>query len=551
MPLFRPWTSSSQASLDVYADQVDSLAKFISQTARSLAFKGQFNTESYSGYRTTGRSAHLGMLYTALSKLALLPQLGWGSSPPDNSTSSHCACYASPSPFVPVKRHEIFREWRLIQSDVDFHLGLCQYCRSDCDKDQRPRMCTICSANICNQCYKAMTTRATRRQDLEPLRILLQLERDVSSVLDSLEDIASRSSEVLRRVLAQNVVLQRWVYCKKRAYSSWGKQSCKGSGLRVSTSHFRKKDFVGWKAIDAMARCLSLAVRQCPDLDMVGPNRKDPKDPWIEVTQLWRDLYAFKRPGREFRLPCTHRRFLEFRPVDVHSIDGHLIHDSSGQVSFEVFEALAKKYEDYGKNGQSTMEYLQSTRVSDWLFGGRRVETGLNSLLMIPESLRDDGDADDGSNSVSSVSTGSSGTSGSRSSSAVRSESSSGSRSADGEFENVMENADLSEDWIEDLLDNLLRKFKCLDRETTAREETELVLETAWKMGQAIVYHKTPRPSLKEISEQNIGFYTAPASPATSSLSHGGSGHSLTMYTARSISPISWFLENDSELDEG
>lgn len=412
-------------------------------------------------------------------------------------------------------------------------------------------MCTICSANICNQCYKGITTRATRRQDLEPLRILLQLERDVSSVLDSLEDTASRSSEVLRRVLVQNDVLQRWVYSKKRAYHSWGKQSCKGSGLRVFYSHLQKTDFVGWDALDAMARCLSIEVVQCSKLDIFGPNGKDDEDPWTEVTQLWRDLYAFKRPGREFRLPCTHRRFLEFRPGDVHSIDGHLIHDLPGQVSFEIFEALEKKYEDHGKNGHSTMEDLQSTRVSDWLFGGRRTETGLNTLLVIPERLRDDGETDDGLSSVRSVSTGSSSTSGTEHLSATRSESSSDSGSTDGKFENTMETEGISEDWIEDLLDNLLEKFKSLGEEASGREETELVLETAWRMGQAIVYRDTPRPSLKEISEQNIGFYTAPASPTTSSLDHRGSDRSLTMYTARSISPVSWSLDDDAELEEG
>lgn len=549
MGLFKPWLGSSRASPNVYTDQVDALTRFIGQTAKSLAFMGQLNTKSYYGYRTIGRSDHLKMLCETLRELALLPQVGRASLDPDNFTTSHRACFASPSPFVPIKRHEILREWRLIQSDVDFWLGRCNYCRCYLDRDQRLRVCTVCSAHICNDCYSTIINSTPRSLYLQPFKILLQLERETSSVLNSLEAIATRTSEVLRRVLSQNDVLEYWVYSQKRAYSDWKKQHCEGHGLRVSYSHFLKTDFIGWNAIDVMARCLTLKVRQCPDLDLVGPNGKDTEDPWNEVTQLWQNIYAFEYLDEELYLPCTHRRFLELTPDDVCSIDGHLIHDSSGQVSFEVFEALAKKYEDSGKGGSSTMEDLQSTRVSDWLFGGRRTETGLNSLLMIPERLRDDGDTDDGSSSVRSVSTGSSGTSESGPVSATRSESGSGSESVNEKFEDAMESEGISEDWIEDLLDNLLEKFKNSSQEALDREETELVLETAWKMGQAIVYHDTPRPSLKEISEQNIGFHTAPASPLTSSLNYEGSDRSLTMFTARSISPVSWPLEDDTELE--
>lgn len=560
MRLFRPWKSSSHGSRKDYADQVDYLALFISQTARSLAFMGQFDAKSYHGYTITGRSVHLRMLCTALRILALLPQSIRGFLPPENVTTSQRAYHASSSPFAPSRRYEVLREWRFIQSDVAYGLGICGYCRRSCDKDQRLRVCTVCSANVCNQCYSTIATRAIRKQYLETLRILLRLERDVSSVLDSLEDIASRSSEVLRKVFSQNDVLECWIHSRKDAYQNCGKQQCKGIGFQVYSSQFRMTDFVGWNAIDAMARCLSLQVVKHQDPDIVGPDGKDAEDPWIEVTRLWQHIYAFERPGEEFRSPCTHRRFLELTPDDVCSIDGHLIHDSSGHVSFEVFEALAKKYEDSGKSGNSKMEDLQSTPVSDWLFGGQRTETGPNSLLMIPESLRDDGENGDESSSLRGVSMGSSGSSGSGSISAAASESGSepvsepGSESGsthEEEFKDLMRSKGISDDWIEDLLDNLLEKFKSLGREASGREETELVLETAWKMGQAIVYRDTPRPSLKEISEQNVGFYTAPTSPATSSFSHGGSDRSLTMYTARSVSPISWFLEDDSELEEG
>lgn len=552
MELFKPWIRSSHDFLVDVTDQVDSLTRFISQTAQSLAFMGQLDSKSYHGYPIIGRSAHLQMLCTALLKLALLPQSACGSLSPYNFTVSHHGCCASPSPFVTVKSHEVLREWRLIQSDADVDLGRCTHCRRLLDGDERLRICRVCSACICNDCYSTMITSTPRSLYLQPLKVLLQLERELTSVLDSLEAIASRSSEVLRRVLSQNDNLKCWVYSKTRAYSDWENQYCEGSGLQVRFNHFRKTDFVGWIAINIMARCLSLEVVQCSDSDMFGPNGQDDPDPWTEATQLWRDVYAFERPGAELQLPCTHGRFLELTPVELCSIDGHLIHDSSGQVSFEVFEALAKKYEEFGKDGNATMKDLQSTRVSDWLFGGPLTETNSPASLLIPESLRDYGDTGDGTRSARSDSTSSEGIPEQpRPMPAPTPELESEPGSTDEEeSEDFTGNEGMPEDWIEDLLDDLLEKFNSLGEETLEKAETELVLETAWEMGQAIVYHDTPRPSLKEISEQNVGFYTAPASPATSNLSHGRSDRSVTMYTARSISPISWFPQDDFELDE-
>lgn len=551
MRLFKPWIRSSHEFLIDITDQIDSLARFISQTAQSLAFMGQWNSKLYHGYFIVGRSVHLEMLCTALRKLALLSQSACRSLPPDNFTISHHGCCASPSPFVTVKSHEVLREWRLIQSDADFDLGRCTHCRRHLDRDERLRICRVCSACICNDCYSTMITSTSRSLYLQPLKVLLQLEREISSVLSSLEAIASRSSEVLRRVLSQNDKLKYWVYSKLRAYSYWENQYCEGSGLRVRFNHFRKINFVGWNAISIVARCLFLEEVQCSNSDMFGPNGKDASDPWTEVTQLWRNLYAFQRPGAELRLPCTHRRFLELAPGDPWSIDGHLIHNSSGQVSFEVFEALAKKYEEFGKDGNATMKDLQSTRVTDWLFGGPLTETNPPASLMIPESLRDYGDTDDGTRSVRSDLASSGGISEPRPIPATIPELKSEPGSTHGEeFEDFTRNEGMSEDWIEDLLDDLLEKFKSLGQESLEKAEAELVLETAWEMGQAIVYHDTPRPSLKEISEQNVGFYTAPASPATSNLSHGRSDRSVTMYTARSISPSSWFPQDDFELDE-
>lgn len=548
LTLLKPWTALAFAPGNECIDHVESLARFISQTARSLAYISQFDAKKFHSYGLTGRSAHLSLLCSALRRLAFLPWQARDFLTPNKDTASRRACYASPSPFLPTTRHEILREWKFVQFDVDSTWGLCSYCRRDCDDDQDHRLCIVCSAITCNECFLIIETSPPHVKSLGHLRELLKLEGDMLSILDSLEDIAHRSSEVLRSVLSQDEILKWWVCSKVQSYRDW-EHSQHDINLQTYYSHFRKANFAGWSAIDTMARCLSLEKVQCPDPQSCDSSEQGAGASWDEVTQLWQDVYAIDQPGREYRTPCTHGRFVELTQNDVHSIDDHVIHDSSGRVSSEIFEALARKYEDLGQCENSTMEHLQATRVSDWLFGGTRTENGLQSWLMIPESLRDNGGKDDELSSIRSGSMESSGSCGSESTSATASESSSESGSMHEEDDgNIRENASISEDWIEDLLEKLLAKLKAPSEDASQRVETELVLETAWKMGQAILYRDMPRPSLREISEQSTGFYTAPASPAISSLNDGGSDGSLTMYTARSISPISWLHGDDIEM---
>lgn len=211
-------------------------------------------------------------------------------------------------------------------------------------------------------------------------------------------------------------------------------------------------------------------------------------------------------------------------------MDGFATLNSAGQLSSEFFQALAMKYEDAVRSGILSVEKLQSTRLSDGIqcFG-----TGIDlpPLPRIPKSITNNQASEW---SMSEVSDYDSTTTTTSSLSDTLLDVNGGELEDEGSLQYE----------IEDVLDNLLEKQSSLAPDAPRREDTELVLETAWKMAQAIIYNDTPRPSLKEILEHNIGYYTAPASPVTSSPSHDGSSGSSNLYTARSISPASFILEH-------
>lgn len=490
-------------------------------------------TNPYSSYALDGRWSYLHILCSALLRLALLAPVVLYAGPYQASSKSS---WVSPArsglqtrwTSVPVQKVEIFREWRLLHSDVDLK-PTCYFCCRKIYKGQKCHVCSTCYIYLCKDCHRPIAAGIPSSQHLKPLRELRQNEKDISFVLGALKGIAYRDSRVLRKVLCQDDLLKCWVRSKARAYRCWQTKYGKSS-INGFYTHFRRFNFVGWSAIHTMTCSLSLAFST--NRDARGDDKEDTSAVWSDLTSRWQDIYAFRHTNRasDPSLPCTHKRFAEVTLKQVRSMDGHALLDSSGRVSFKVFEALARKYEDAVVGGKLNIDQLQSTRLSAWFVEGFQESSGQLPSLMFPEHVSGHSaiGSDGGAKSLDSDSTSSKATSASDTLLDVS--------RVDAEDESHFDFC------IEDVLDNLLEKMKSLAQDAPLRDETELVLETAWKMAQAIVYHDTPRPSLKEMAEQNTGFYTAPGTPETSSLSHDESNGSSHYGTPRSISPVSWIL---------
>lgn len=535
--LLKPWLGSALTYRPEPDDHTRSIARFISRTARSLASMSEVDTKSHQYYNLDVRWRHLRMLCNALLRLATFAATDSCQRLPTPSRS-HSYLASTPTgtrsrwTSVPVRRAEILTEWRLIHTDalIDLNCDLCF--RQGCRKYY---VCLVCQTYLCSRCYYPTTADPTSSQHINGVRELRQHEKDLKAALDGLRGISCQDSTILRKVLCQHVMLRRWVLSKERAYRTWqSEHSCH--------NHFRPKDFPGWNAVYIMTHSLSLAPNS-PSADIGDLGNGSSDSTWHELTRQWQDIYAFNNIDMDSRLPCTHKNFVQVTTSNVHSIDGHSIHESSGLVSFAIFEALAEKYEDAVLGEAVDFQSMQSKSLFDWLNKGPWTDNCLlpPSTTLIPQFI-------DGRTTESDSGSGTSDSDSATTTSQNSEDSSIISHDSEALAEVIGEGTateGIPADSIEDLLDTLLQRLKSLSEDDPQREETELVLETAWRMGQAIVYHDTPRPSLKEMAEQNSGYHIAPGSPVTSNHDHEETNGSPTMYTARSISPVSWFSEDD------
>lgn len=103
---------------------------------------------------------------------------------------------------------------------------------------------------------------------------------------------------------------------------------------------------------------------------------------------------------------------------------------------------------------------------------------------------------------------------------------------------------------IEEILEDLLVKRNSCTKKEPLTDEEDLVLETAWKLAQGIVYGDTPRPTLKEIAEQKVEYFDAPRICAAQDVRNDGSDRPLSVYhTAASISIVSVMSGDDEWSD--
>lgn len=407
-------------------------------------------------------------------------------------------------------------------------------------------MCSSCGMYHCQNChvrFQRLQSQPQTRQRVNAMEELHRLEDDLRPIIQSRMDLAHQNSMTLGKVLSQENDLGRWVCNKIEDYAEWRR--------RWGLHHFRSVRFNGWDAVHTMACVLSTMSETQKSSEVgaaSGSNNErvvGHEETWSGLTERWRAIFSYGAEENFSREVCTHNRFLKVSNEYEALKEEQVAFDASGNISAEVFDLLARKYEHALNSEDLTVESLQETRFSDFVldvpqndnntFGPRIVaqDSADPDGHILAEATSPDNASDSASYKTSSVA-----------SSTTSSNVSTVSALQVGDFDGAQID-------IEEILDNLLVKRQSLVREGPLTEEDNLVLETAWKMAQAIVYRDTPRPALGDIAEQGIGagWYTAPGMPVESS--YGGNDSGPSKYsTARSISPAPWTVEAfETEVD--
>lgn len=433
---------------------------------------------------------------------------------------------------MPVIKAGIIMDYRSLCSDLEDNFT-CQCCGDKTNRDFYA--CSICSWHSCASCQLAISDLSLRERLAEFGR-LRQLGTEVVAVLQSLRPISHQDAGTISSVLSQGAFLQHWVLQKNTAYQKW-------RASRTVYQHFRQEDLLGWKAVHIMISILSLSRiprKEVTDID--GADIKQDEDTeggWSELSEKWRDLFAFNLIEDDTETICVHH-YRQF--VKIPRNDRNAALDSSGRLSAEFFEFLANKYEAALNIGTGLIDFLESTRYPDNSSAGLDIEkqSSIRSLSRL-EYLTPSGE-----NSKSFPETQIDMTR-KRENMIVHSEDSSSQSSESTSVQEDLEDDDGTATDLEDFLESLLAKRSCLVKEGRLTNEDDLVFNTAWNMAQAIVYQDMPRPSLNEIAEKGGGYYTAPSTPVPSS-SDGHDGTTPSNYgTPRSMSPVSWTLDLDEQ----
>lgn len=431
---------------------------------------------------------------------------------------------------VPVIKSEIVREYRLLYSDSEQKF-MCGFCCAEMNSDFYS--CSICWGLSCAGCQLAFSVLSLRER-LEEYGQLRRLETEVGAVLQATRLISHQGTGTMLSVLSQGALLQQWVFQKDLAYQNW-------RSSRSVYGHFQREDWFGWKAIHTLSSILSLSARSRKKA--VNPNGADVKQDedvevgWSELSEQWRDMFAFDRLEEDTRTICVHHCW-QFVKIPRNNRNTAL--DPSGGLSAEFFEYLANKYEAALKIGTSIIDFLDSKSFPSNSYKGLDAEK--QSSVRSPPGLADLTPRGESSKSGPQFHV-----------DATRRKENKIDHPKDLSpllTESVFAKTGLEDDGgtehdLDDFLESLLAKRSCLVKEGRFTNEDDLVFNTAWNMAQAIVDQDTPRPSLSEIADKGEGYYTAPSTPVPFDTA-GHSGTSPSSYgTPRSMSPVSWILDLD------
>lgn len=539
MDVVRPWGAVSHGRSPGHGHEhrLRSLVYCVSRYARALAEPTSHTSRDLRPPSTIfNRQSHLHLMLSALYDLALLPYtpqphlLGPTVSANQNALQTTLLS-RKVSSSVPVQKTEILREWKILHADSDVMIR-CNLCHGNIRGDFHA--CSICKAYHCQKCHLRLVAGEDTHKRVKAMKELQDFEADVEPIRRALLETANKDLMMIGRVLCQDHRLRYWVLDKCMYYKFWT--------VLWHLYHFRSARFMGWNAVKLMGHMLSIVSRNNEMGAANGYNNEqfeDSNETRCRLRERWQAFVASdQNSGYE---ACTHDCFIKASRKDEALREKRAVFEGSGRLSAQVFDLLAEKYETALKSEILTHESLQATRFSNPVPGGTQSSKGLFGSRVLAHNIGDPGrDLRRGTTSAESASERSEDDTWSTASSIVKVVSYSA------EFDEAGQHID-----IEDVLENLLVKRQALVREGPLTEENDLVLETAWKMAQAIVYHGTPRPSLGDIADQGVGdgYYTAPGTPTESSFLGNVSGAS-EYRTARSISLGPWIIEgSDGDLD--
>lgn len=499
MEILRPWRPAPSI-YRIPRSSIERLSPPISciiRSARALARHQHVASSDYSPMTDT--RWHLKIMSSSLLRLAM-SQL---TSPYPRAPKVYTA--------VPAKRAEILKEWRIILADSQYRIHCC-YCAQSLLKEFH--VCSICQSFVCGFCFSRLRFETQPHVRVEVWKELRQLEKDMVPISTVVRRLAYQDSRVVGEVLSQDNILKHWVLAKQQEYAKWKK--------RWGLHHYRAEDFHGYNLVHTMARVLSYGQdRHRSDDESVSDalnieRCNDTQETRGLLTERWQNIFFSSLTDNDLDTEqCTHGFFLK-----ASKNRQSLVFDSNGKLTYEALAQLAEKYEDCLASEDLTFEKLQTKPFTNALDGPSNNSdnrppppppppVGRVSGTVVVEDSRDE-------------------------TSSLQSASDSSSYVTNSSAATDIEDEAQPEIDAEEILERLLVKRGSLIQEKLLTDENELVLETAWKLVQAIVYHGTPRQSLEDIAEQGGAWHKAPGTPAAF-VSGGCSNDSSHYSTAGSV----------------
>lgn len=304
-----------------------------------------------------------------------------------------------------------------------------------------------------------------------------------------LGDFAQRNGLLKPGMVSQDNILKHWVLAKRQEYAKWKK--------RCGLHHYRVEDFHRYNLVHTMARVLSYGQdRHVSDEesipDILNIERcNNAQETRSLLMERWQDIFFSSFTDNDLDTEqCTDGFFSK---ASKHRQS--LVFDSNGKLTSEALDRLAEKCEDCLASGDLTFEKLQTRRFADAI-----IEASNNGKNLSEQAVGGDSRSGVGAGSRDEISH-------------LQSASDTSSDVTDSSALSDIEDEAQPEIDAEETLERLLLKRRSLIKENLLTDESEMVLETAWKLVQAIVYHDTPRQSLKDISEQGGEWHRAPGTP--------------------------------------
>lgn len=501
MEILRPWRPAPCID-GMPRSSIERFFPSISCIVRSARALSQHRREAIPDHSQMNDTRwHLRIIRSSLLRLAL------------SQLTSPCLRSRKVYTAVPAKRAEILREWRIILADSQDRIFCC-YCAQSLLKEFY--VCSICRSFVCETCFSRLRLETQSHVGVEVWKELRQLEEDMIPISTALRGLAYQDSRVVSEVLSQDDILKHWVLVKRQEYAKWRR--------RWGLHHYRTVDFHGYNLVHTMARVLSYGQdRHMSDdgsvSDALNIERCDNKQKTRNLlTERWQDVFFYSSLSDKDldTEQCTHSFFLKGSRHRQGLREPEVVFDSEGKITSEIFDQLAEKYEDCLASGDLTFEKLQTRRFTDEI-----IESSNNGNHRSEQAIGWEPRSGVGADSRDETSS-------------LQSASDNSSDVTDASAVADIEDEAQPEIDVEEFLERLLVKRGSLIKEKLLTDENDLVLETAWKLVQAIVYHDTPRQSLEDIAEQGGEWHAAPGTP-DAFVSRGCSDDSSHYSTAGSI----------------